>query len=97
MSVNSVVFIGAEADRLSFCWFLIFHRSLESDNDEPYSGTALKINYHYFIRDKDDTLYWTDFEWTELEQSNEFIKSVRIGKSTNPPVDWVILIVYFYN
>lgn len=38
------------------------------------------MNDLYFIRDKDDAVYWTKFESDELQQTNGFTKSVRIGR-----------------
>lgn len=57
----------------------IFCSYLNTDNNVTYDGETLKINDLYFIRDKDDTLYWTQFEYDERQRTNEFTKSVRIG------------------
>lgn len=78
---------------------LYFHSCVEADNNGTCSGKAVQIKLEnsnlYFMRDNNDTLYWTKLDYNELdidntywqlfenetlERKNEFIKKVRIGK-----------------
>lgn len=60
---------------------LTFDSSLTSDNNESHDGETFKIvDDLYFIRDKDDTLYWTGFDDNDLKSVNAFRKFVRHGK-----------------
>lgn len=97
-----IFYTYAKAHRsLSNRWLYV-RRSLEADKNDTCSGKAalIKLEYSnfYFIRDNNDTLYWTEFEFDELdivdrhwplfgneklEPKQEFIKSVRIGEYTH--------------
>lgn len=69
---------------------------LDSVNDGTDDGEAVEVNDLYFIRDNNSTLYWTSFEHNELQQTNEFTKSARIGKKKNNlRLYWLLMIIKF--
>lgn len=60
---------------------LTFESSLTSDNNGTYERETFKIAEDlYFMCDADDALYWTEFEYDELQNMNEFRKFVRHGR-----------------
>lgn len=65
---------------LKLRWLWTFHSSVACDNSKPSDGKTFSILDYHFMCNNDDTLYWTVFDYDELQNKNEFQKQVRQGK-----------------